>query len=198
LWLLAVTRFFAAGSNMTIAFYVPTINHEQLGVESSFAGALLYDVVNIAAVIGLVLVGRHSDRTMERRYHSALPYLASGLGLIGIGVFAAWPVLAFACLVMAVAGPIIANGPFWQIPRTMLAGPAAAGGIALINSIGSLTGLVGTSVVGKLSDVTGKTTTGLYVVAGFVILGTILLLFAVPRSIEERGTAQELVEPRPA
>src|SRR5262249_4271469 len=93
---------------------------------------------------------RHSDRTLERRYHSALPYLASALGLIGIGIFATWPVLAFACLVIAIAGPIMANGPFWQIPRMLLTGPAAAGGIALINSIGSLTGCVGSVVVGGL------------------------------------------------
>jgi MFS family permease len=198
LWLLAVTRFFAASSNMTIAFWVPTIIHEQLGVKSDFTVAMLYDVAMVAAIVGLVLVGRHSDRTLERRYHSALPYLASGLGLIGIGVFADWPVLAFACLVIAVAGPIMANGPFWQIPRMLLAGPAAAGGIALINSIGSLTGWVGSSIIGGLKHATGKTTSGLYVLAGFVILGTILLLFAVPRSICAGVTAPYLAQDKPA
>jgi MFS family permease len=189
LWLLTLIRFCAAGSNVTIGFWVPTIIAE-FGVKNDFTNGMLNMVPSIVALVGVVLVGRHSDRTMERRYHPALPYLASGLGLIGIGVFSAWPALAFACMVMAVAGPIVANGPFWQIPRILLAGPAAAGGIALINSIGSLSGWAGSSLVGWLKDVTGKTTTGLYVVAGLVILGTILLLLTVPRSVGTRPTAQ--------
>jgi MFS transporter, ACS family, tartrate transporter len=63
----------------------------------------------------------------------------------------------------------------------LLAGTAAAGSIALINSIGSLSGWVGPSVVGWLEDLTGKTATGLYVVAGLEILGAILILRFVPR-----------------
>jgi nitrate/nitrite transporter NarK len=150
---------------------------------------MLSTVPYIAALVGVVLVGRHSDRTLERRYHSALPYLASGLGLIGIGVFVGSPVLAFGCMVLAVAGPIISNGPFWQIPATLLAGPAAAGGIALINSIGSLSGWVGPSVVGWLADLTGKTTTGLYVVAGLEVLATVLVFLFIPRSVDTRVQA---------
>ena len=169
-WLLTAIRFCGTSSNVTIGFWVPAIIRS-FGVKSAFAIGMLSTVPYITALVGVVLVGRHSDRTLERRYHSALPYLASSLGLIGIGVFAGSPVLAFACLIMAVAGPIIANGPFWQIPSILLAGSAAAGGIALINSVGSLSGWVGPSVVGWLEDVTGKTTTGLYIVAGLEILG---------------------------
>jgi len=63
----------------------------------------------------------------------------------------------------------------------LLAGTAAAGGIALINSIGNLSGWVGPSVVGWLEDLTGKTATGLYAVAGLEILGAILILRFMPR-----------------
>jgi hypothetical protein len=63
----------------------------------------------------------------------------------------------------------------------LLTGSAAAGGIALINSIGVLSGWVGPWTVGWLEDVTGKTTTGLYVVAGLEILGAILILRYMPR-----------------
>ncbi len=188
-WLLTVIRFCGTSSNITIGFWVPAIIRG-FGVKSALTIGMLSTLPYIAALVGVVLVGRHSDRTLERQYHSALPYLASGLGLIGIGVFAGSPVLAFACMVMAVAGPIISNGPFWQIPPILLAGPAAAGGIALINSIGSLSGWVGPSVVGWLEDVTGKTTTGLYVVAGLEIVGSVLILLIVPRSVGTRATAQ--------
>ena len=63
----------------------------------------------------------------------------------------------------------------------MLAGTAAAGGIALINSLGSLSGWAGPSVLGWLEDITGKTAAGLYVVAGVEIVGAALILLFIPR-----------------
>jgi MFS transporter, ACS family, tartrate transporter len=69
---------------------------------------------------------------------------------------------------------------FWQIPTMLLAGTAAAGGIALINSIGNLSGWVGPSVVGWLEDVTGKTATGLYVVGGLEVLAAVLIVRFMP------------------
>ena len=78
---------------------------------------------------------------LERRYHCALSCLAAGVGLILIGVFSNSPPLAFAALVLAVAGVLSAFAPFWQMPTMLLTGAAAAGGIALINSIGNLFGL---------------------------------------------------------
>ena len=98
-----------------------------------------------------------------------------------MGVFANSPVLAVSALMVAVAGTLSYNGPFWQIPPMLLAGTAAAGGIALVNSLGSLSGWVGPSVVGWLEDITGKTATGLYVVAGLEVLGAVLILLFMPR-----------------
>jgi cyanate permease len=101
--------------------------------------------------------------------------------LVLIGVFANIPALAFAALVLAVTGVLSAFAPFWQMPTTLLAGSAAAGGIALINSIGNLSGWLGPFVVGWLKDVTGKTSAGLYVVAGLEVLATVLILLFTPR-----------------
>jgi ACS family tartrate transporter-like MFS transporter len=100
---------------------------------------------------------------------------------VGIGVFAQTHVLAFGALIVAVTGALCYNGPFWQIPPMLLTGTAAAGGIALINSLGNLSGWVGPSVVGWLEDLTGKTATGLYVVAGLEVFGAILILRFMPR-----------------
>ena len=88
---------------------------------------------------------------------------------------------------VAVAGTVSYNGPFWQLPAAMLAGSAAAGGVALINGIGSLSGWVGPSVVGWLEDITGKTTTGLYVVAGLEIVATALILLFIPHTGSTRA-----------
>ena len=135
----------------------------------------------IASVM-MVLWGRHSDRTLERRFHSALGYLAGAVGLVGIGLLSNNPALAFAALVLAVACPLAAVPVFWQIPPMVLAGTGAAGGIALINSIGALASWGCPSVVGWLEDVTGKTASGLYVVAGLVAIGSaLILIFMRPR-----------------
>jgi nitrate/nitrite transporter NarK len=140
----------------------------------------------------MMLVSRHSDRTLERRYHAAVPYIACAAGLVGIGVFANTPVLAFTGLVLAVAGPISGNMVFWAMPPMLLAGTAAAGGIALINSIGTVSGWFGPSVVGLLADLTGKTSTGLYVIAGFEVLAAVLILLFIPsREVNTSGTASQ-------
>ena len=188
LWLVTMIYFCATSSNQTIGFWVPSII-QSLGVKSSFNIGLLSAIPYIVAVIGMALVSQHSDRTRERRYHSAIPFLVCALGLIGIGVFTT-PTLAFTALVLAVVGPLSGLPAFWEMPRALLAGTAAAGGIALINSIGMLSGWLGPSVVGWLADITGRTATGLYVVAGLEVLGAVLILVFVPgRAVATSGTA---------
>lgn len=185
-WLLTLIHFCALSSNLTIGFWIPTII-QGLNVKNTVTIGLLSTVPFIAALVGMVLVSRHSDRTLERRYHAALPCLCCAAGLVGIGVFAETHVLAFAAIIVAVTGALCYNGPFWQIPPTLLTGTAAAGGIALINSLGNLSGWLGPSVVGWLEDVTGKTAAGLYVVVGLEVVGAVLILLFMPRgSIKTR------------
>jgi D-galactonate transporter len=178
-WLLTVIHFCALSSNVTIGFWVPSII-QGFGVTNTLEIGMLSTVPYIAALIGMVLVGRHSDRTLERRYHAALPCVACAGGLIGIGVFAHTPAFAFGALVVAVASALCYNGAFWQLPPMLLSGTAAAGGIALINALGNLSGWIGPSMVGWLEDVTGKTSTGLYVVAGLEIIAAIVILLFIP------------------
>lgn len=180
-WLLTAIHFCALSSNVTISFWIPSII-QGFGVKSAQTIGMLSAVPYIGALIAMLLVSRHSDRTLERRYHAAIPCLACAAGLVGIGVFAKTPTLAFAALVVAVASALCYNGPFWSMPPMLLAGTAAAGGIALINSLGNLSGWIGPSVVGWLEDLTGKTSTGLYVVAVIEVLAAVLILRCVPRS----------------
>jgi cyanate permease len=179
-WLLTLIHFCALSSNLTIGFWIPTII-QGLNVKSTVTIGFLSAVPFIVALIGMVLVSRHSDRTLERRYHAALPCLSCAAGLVGIGIFAQVHALALVAIVVAVASALCYNGPFWQLPPSLLTGTAAAGGIALINSLGNLSGWVGPSVVGWLEDMTGKTATGLYVVAGLEIFGALLILIFIPR-----------------
>jgi D-galactonate transporter len=179
-WLLTLIQFCITGANPTFGFWGPTII-EGLGVRSHVTIGWLSTLPNIAAVICLISVARHSDRTLERRYHSALLCLVSAAGLTMIGMFANLPAYAFVGLVLGTMGGVSASAPFWQFPSMLLVGPAAAGGIALINSIGSSSGWVAPFAVGWLKDMTGKTSTGLYVVAGLEVLAAVLILLFMPR-----------------
>jgi MFS family permease len=189
-WLLTLVWFCVGGATTTLAFWGPAIIRE-LGVKSNITIGLLSAVPYIFGVIAMVLVGRHSDRTLERRHHSALSCLVAAVGLVLIGVFANSPALAFAALVLGTTGALSGAAPFWQMPTILLAGSAAAGGIALINSIGSLSGWLGPFIVGWLADVTGRTSAGLYVVAGLEVLAAVLILLFMPRSVGRSGTAPD-------
>jgi len=190
-WVLAVTFFCLISTNVTLPFWIPTII-QSLGVKNTISNGLLSAVPYIFGLIAIVLVGRHSDHAQERRYHSALPCLGCAISLASIGVFAHIPAVAFLALVLAQACASGAAPPFWQIPSMLLTGTAAAAGIALINSVGNLSGWLGPSVVGWLKDATGTTATGLYVVAGLEVLAALLILrFAPRREVATNGTVPQ-------
>jgi len=179
-WLLTIIQFCLTSGNPTVGFWGPTII-EGLGIEDALTIGLLFAVPNLLAVICLVVVSRHSDRTLERRYHSALPCFACAVGLGSIGLFANHPLVAFAAFVLGTIGPVTAGASFWQFPPMLLSGKAAAAGIALINSIGSFSGWVAPFAIGWLKDVTGTTASGLYVVASLEMLAGVLILLFMPR-----------------
>jgi D-galactonate transporter len=179
-WLLTLIYFCLVSANPTFGFWGPTII-SGMGVTSNTTIGLLSAVPYIAAMIAVVVVGRSSDRRLERRYHCALSCLAAAAGLVLIARFVTTPAIAFAALIVGVSGVLSAFSPFWQMPTAMLAGTAAAGGIALINSIGNLSGWLGPFVVGWLMDLTGRTSAGLYVIAFLETAAALLILACIPR-----------------
>jgi len=187
MWFLTLIHFCALSSNVTIGFWVPSLIRG-FGVSSAATIGVLAAVPYLVALISMMVVSRHSDRTLERRYHAALPCLACAVGLVGIGALAHTPTIAFGALVVAVASALCYNGAFWQLPPMLLTGSAAAGGIALINSLGNLSGWVGPSIVGWLEDVTGKTSSGLYIVAALECLAAVLILVFIPRATTQAST----------
>lgn len=189
-WLLALAYFCVVSANPTLAFWTPAIV-KGFGVRSDFVVGLLAAVPYVVAMIAVVAVGASSDRTLERRYHTAACCAVAAGGLAIVGLFPDHHVTAFVALVAATAGVLSAFAPFWQMPTALLGGAAAAGGIALINSVGNLSGWLGPFAVGWLEDVTGRTSAGLYVVAGLEAAAVVLVLAAGSTSGARR------VPPRP-
>jgi ACS family tartrate transporter-like MFS transporter len=142
---------------------------------------ILVAVPYAVAALAMVLVGGHSDRSAERRWHIAVPAL---LGAAGLAASAALehPALALAGLCLAALGIWSALGPFWALPTAFLSGSAAAGGIALINSLGNLGGFVGPWVLGLLKEATGSFRAGLVFLAASLLVAALLAL-RVPREL---------------
>ena len=129
----------------------------------------------VFGAIAMVLWGLHSDRTGERTLHCAGACFLSFAGLAAC-VFIHNPVVLMVAIVLSQMGQSAIAPTFWTLPTAMLTGTAAAGGIALINSVGNLGGFVGPYAMGLVRDSTGSFTLGLLTIAGGTLIGGIVLL----------------------
>ena len=134
---------------------------------------LIAAIPSAITVVVMILWGRRSDRLRERRWHVALPSWWAALGLM-LATLPVPPMISVLALTFAVSGRWSSIPPFWGLPTAFLSGTAAAGGIALINSVGNLGGAVGPWVMGKLKDMTGSYSAGLRCLAAAFIVGGIL------------------------
>ncbi len=123
-----------------VAFFLPTII-KGFGVSDTQTG-LLAALPFVFGAIGMVLLGRHSDRTMERKGHVAAALLMATIG-VGLSGLVSNPVLIMALLCFAQIGISAVPPMFWPLPASFLTGASAAAGIAAINSLGNLSGFAG-------------------------------------------------------
>jgi MFS family permease len=137
----------------------------------------------------MVMFGRSSDRSGERRWHFTTAAFLGAIGIIVSNLFRHDTVIAMTGLTIATIG-ILATFPlFWPMPTAVLAGTSAAAGIAWINSVGNLAGFFGPAIVGQITSWTKREDYGLYFVAAVLVFGAVLILISVPR----RAAADELV-----
>ena len=140
------------------------------------------------ATVVMIWWTRHSDVTHERVWHVVFPAVASGLALIA-SAYLSNPILAAVALTLCAMGVYSALSTFWTLPTGFLTGSAAAGGIALINSIGNLGGFVGPYAIGWIKDATGETTLGLVGLAtGLIMAGFVTFLIGHDSKIEMAGS----------
>lgn len=157
-------------------FWMPQIIKALSPSSSNFTIGMLMMIPFVAALICMIAWSRHSDRTGERRWHTALPPLAGGIALVGAGM-AFQPVIAFLLLVIATVGIYCSFGPFWTQPVAVFTGTGAAVGIALINSVGNLGGFIGPALMGFLTASTGTLEGGLVAVGCCLVTSGILAAF---------------------
>ena len=173
LWLLALIYFCVVMGLYGISFWLPQILSDTITTDPWRIG-LLTAIPWGASAVAMLLVGRHSDRTGERRWHTALPALVAGAAFATSAASASSPLQSFVALTVATCGVMAAVSCFWSLPTAFLSGTAAAGGIAAINSIGNLAGYVSPFVVGHVRDATGSMSAALMALA-FSLLAAGLL-----------------------
>jgi sugar phosphate permease len=125
----------------------------------------------------MLVVGWHSDRTGERRWHTAIPRLVSGAALTLCFFTSSHIWLSVVLLSLATVGFYSAHPGFWPLPNLFLGRTAAAASIGLINSFGNLGGFLGPYAVGWLSTKSGGFGPGLITLAACAYVSGLLVLF---------------------
>ena len=191
-WLLALIYFGFVMGNYGVSFWLPQIIKETLTKDPAQIGLLSAIPWAVAAVV-MVLVGRHSDETGERRWHIFT------VGMICAVAFAlsGWPgisgVAGLIALTAATSGIMSATSTFWALPTGLLTGAGASAGIAWINSIGNVAGYVSPFVVGHIRDQAHSMTPALLVLAGSSLVSALVTVVA----FRGRETRREAAAPEP-
>lgn len=178
--LFAAIYFCSAMGLYGTGFWIPQLI-KNTGVKDPLQIGLLTAIPYGFGAVAMVVLGRSSDRSGERRVHFAAASFLGAAGIVISNIFRQNTLIAMVGLTLATMG-ILATFPlFWPMPTAMLAGTAAAAGIAWINSLGNLAGFFGPSIVGWFTDLTKRSDYGLYIVAAALALGSMLVLAFVPR-----------------
>jgi MFS transporter, ACS family, tartrate transporter len=178
--LLTAVYFLGACAQYGFSFWLPKMIQRLLGF-SSFEVAMIAALPFLASWPVMLLLSWSSDRTGERRWHTAAAYLALAAGLAG-GIWSGRSV-PLGILMFSLAGiGISARLPaFWALPASLLGGATAAASVGAINCIGNLGGFVGPYLLGALSSATGGYSTGIWYLAGASALAAVLILLVRPK-----------------
>ena len=162
-----------------LSFFLPQIVADfatTFGVEFSLMETgLIVAVPYLVGTVAMVLWGRHSDRTQERVWHVAAPTILAAV-TIPVALYLDSPFAVMVAVTITAIGIFGALPVFWSLPNAFLVGASAAGGIALINSLGNLAGFGAPFITGWLTDLTGSQKAGLWVVGVVMMLAALVVL----------------------
>jgi MFS transporter, ACS family, tartrate transporter len=172
---LSLVYFGIVATNYGLSFFLPQIV-KAFGM-SNFQTGLVSALPYVVGVLSIILWSRRSDRKAERRFHAAFPMFVASAG-IAMSTAIDNPAMKMVALCVAGFGIFGSLPVFWTLPTAFLSGAAAAGGIALVNSIGNLAGFAGPYAMGWIKDSTGSYAPGLLALsaAGLMSMAIVLVL----------------------
>jgi sugar phosphate permease len=174
-WFLCLVYFLFIAGLYGVGFWLPTLI-ENLGIANPLHVGIITAIPYAAGVVAMVIVSRSSDRKRERRWHLVIPGVIGTAGWLLSIAFHSDPVMAIISLSIATAAVMVTIPQFWCLPSAMLAGAAAEAVIAVINSVGNLSGFVTPWIIGLIIDRSGSTSLGVYLLAAALFAGSMLVL----------------------
>lgn len=179
-----------SGSN-TVSYWMPTLIRD-FGLSDLKTIGMVTSLPYLGAMVGMYLLGRSSDRHLERRWHLGLTMLVGAGSFALLGFVQGNPMLSIGLMTLGAAAAMSALPLFWTIPPAFLSTASAAGGIAVISSMGNLAGVISQAMVGAIKTATGNLYLAFDVIAAVLVLGTLLMLIAIPAHslIERRNERQ--------
>lgn len=176
-WYLILLYFTVAFAANAGGLYLPELVLNRFPDAGKFQIGLLAAIPSLCGMVGMLCNGWWADATRRYRLHVGLPALLAAGGWL-LTAWADSPIGGLIGLSIAFLGIMSMLPPFWSLPTSFLSGAAAAGGIALINSVGNIGGLLGPSTMGLIYDTTHSHQYGLLTLAAILLLSSALALFA--------------------
>src|ERR1700722_4101663 len=173
-WVLTAFYFLWTLGSYGVLFWLPLIL-KSVGGLSSFQIGLLFSIPFVCALISMLTVSRHSDRTGERKMHIVICALVGAAALLASALVAS-PLLAFTMLCVSAMGNYGLQAIFWTLPTSYLGGRSAAAGIALVNCGAGAGGFCCPSLRGWIKDATGSFAQALVVLAAALVVITLMTL----------------------
>jgi MFS transporter, ACS family, tartrate transporter len=145
-WMLSLVYFGVSTTMYGVMLWLPSVIRSLSGLSYLMTG-LVSALPFLGTAVAMILVGMHSDRTEERRWHTAIPAFVGAAALAAAG-YGTSTVVVVACIGLGLACAESMVGPFWAMATSQMTGLSAAAGIAVINSLANLGGYFGPDIIG--------------------------------------------------
>jgi len=184
-WHVACIGFCHGFASYTFSFWLPQVMKSLFGGRSNTLVGIAVMIPSLLALVAMVVASRHSDRTMERRYHLATLSVLAGIAFLLLGVPRS-PLFSVVLFSAVAVGNYSFLPIFFSLPGEFLTGSSAAAGIALVTSVTNLGGFAGPFTVGLIRQRTGSFYPGL-ICAGIFFLVSASLAFVLPKRLSPAG-----------
>ena len=175
IWMLSLVYFGVSTTMYGVTLWLPSVIRSLSGLSYLWTG-VVSALPFLMTAIAMVLVGMRSDRTGERRWHTAIPAFVGAAGLVAAG-YGTSTLVVVACIGLGLVCAESMVGPFWAMATSRMVGLSAAAGIAVINSLANLGGYYGPDIIGFFRKLNGGFRGGLLAIgATLAISGTIALI----------------------
>ncbi|ANF81261.1 MFS transporter [Acinetobacter sp. NCu2D-2] len=178
-YLLASLAFAAYCGSYGFNFWLPTMIKE-MGV-TDIAQISFYAMIPFSlAAVGMITVGRSSDKRRERRWHYTISMLF-GAAMMCLAAFWTGDMIS-RLIILGLAGFGFSGGVVvaWSLPAAYLEGKTAAAGIAMVSTLATMSGLFAPWAIGFARELTGTNEAALLTIAGVMVLAALIMAFLIP------------------